>query len=280
VRERALPSSRALDLAVTTLVLNQARYLREWIEFHRLMGVQLFVIFDHGSTDGTQRLLREYIACGTVVLIDAPRSFAGICGRDAPRPAQHFQAPCQTHVFNVALGLLRGRTAWMGNFDVDEFLWTPEGAPLPNLTAFLRQHAAYQHVDLVGVVYGTGNLTHPPTRPVIQALTHRTSNPREQVHDLSRKMLYQPARTWWVGVHSAVCWLCPSLTVEPLDPALRYNHYRWKSREEQAHKAVLNGNPAIAYDPATEAQWNAVRDTEILYVLPALLPRLAGEIQC
>ena len=47
---------------MATLLLNQARYLREWIEFHRLMGVQLFLIFDHGSTDGTQRLLQEYVA--------------------------------------------------------------------------------------------------------------------------------------------------------------------------------------------------------------------------
>ncbi len=42
-----------LTLAVTTLVLNQGKYLCEWIEIQKLMGFQLFIIFDDNSTDNT-----------------------------------------------------------------------------------------------------------------------------------------------------------------------------------------------------------------------------------
>jgi hypothetical protein len=270
-----------LDLAVTTLVLNQGRYLREWIEFHRIMGFQFFLIFDHGSSDNTRQVLQEYIACGIVLLIDAVKSFK-VCGT-MTRSARHVQSPCQNYVFNSALGLFRDKVAWLGNFDVDEFMWTPRDAVL-NLTTLLhsyKQH--YQHVHVVGVVYGTNNLTQPTSLPVIQAFTNRTQiDPGVSDHgpDYARKMLYQPSQTWWVGVHSAVCWLCTALMLQPLAPELRFNHYQWKSREEQVQKAVLNGNPVIAYDSRTEAHWNAVKDEDITYVLPALLPRLQGQVQC
>jgi hypothetical protein len=44
-------------LGVCTSVLNEAKHLAEWIEFQVLIGAELVVIFDDGSTDGTQDII-------------------------------------------------------------------------------------------------------------------------------------------------------------------------------------------------------------------------------
>ena len=99
----------ATPFAVATLVLNQGRYLREWIEFHSLMGVGLFVIFDDNSTDATASVVRKYVEAGTVHLVHAKASFDECVGH---RSTSHFQGPCQTAVFNFALSQLRGKVVW------------------------------------------------------------------------------------------------------------------------------------------------------------------------
>lgn len=54
------------NLAFIACVYNESRYIEEWIEYHRLVGVEKFYIFDNGSTDNTRELLQKYIDSGVV----------------------------------------------------------------------------------------------------------------------------------------------------------------------------------------------------------------------
>lgn len=51
---------------VVTLFRNEGPYLVEWIEYHRLVGVDRFWLYDNGSTDDGPRRLQPYIAKGVV----------------------------------------------------------------------------------------------------------------------------------------------------------------------------------------------------------------------
>lgn len=53
-------------LSFVACVYNESRYIEEWIEYHRLVGVEKFYIFDNGSTDNTRELLQKYIDKGIV----------------------------------------------------------------------------------------------------------------------------------------------------------------------------------------------------------------------
>ena len=58
VREalRRAVASRSEDyLAACTIYRDAAEYLPEWIEFHRLMGVERFFLYDNGSADDHER---------------------------------------------------------------------------------------------------------------------------------------------------------------------------------------------------------------------------------
>jgi GT2 family glycosyltransferase len=57
-------------------MLDEARDLREWIEFHRLQGVERFYLYDNGSTDDTEEVVRPYVEEGIAELVPWPHAGA------------------------------------------------------------------------------------------------------------------------------------------------------------------------------------------------------------
>ena len=50
-------------------VYNEAAWLREWLEFHRMQGVERFLVYDDQSTDDLGAVLAPYVATGLVEVI-------------------------------------------------------------------------------------------------------------------------------------------------------------------------------------------------------------------
>src|SRR5271165_4385432 len=60
------------DLAICAIFQNEAPYLKEWIEFHKLVGVQHFYLYNNLSTDDYITVLAPYIDTKEVDLVDWP----------------------------------------------------------------------------------------------------------------------------------------------------------------------------------------------------------------
>lgn len=54
------------EIGLVCISKNEAPYIREWIEFHRLVGVSKFYFYDNESDDDTPDVLAPYIADGIV----------------------------------------------------------------------------------------------------------------------------------------------------------------------------------------------------------------------
>ena len=78
-----MAKQRPFYLSLCVIVKNEARYLVEWIEFHRMVGVQRFHIYDNNSTDNITEVLAPYIKEGVVEYI--------------PWPGQKRQLPAYMH---------------------------------------------------------------------------------------------------------------------------------------------------------------------------------------
>lgn len=273
---RLIPEN--LTLAVATLVLNQGRYLKEWIDFHVLMGFQFFLIFDDGSTDDTFDVLAPYVQAHTVVIVHARPSFEMCSDRVRHTKKEHQQNDCQKTVFNYARSQLSSRSAWMANFDVDEFVWTPKGPGQLPLMLMDPSLSGYDRLDIMGLVFGTSNVSRPSPRPVLETYTHRVRPNLEDLHGpgFARKALFRPGRVRFVTVHDSWCIPFHSLEIRPLSPVLRLNHYQYKSRAEQHEKAFLNGNPGLHVNSEVEAAMNEVEDRDILDLLVQATPPVLG----
>ena len=68
-------------IAVCAIFKDEAPYLLEWIAFHKMIGVDLFVLYDNGSTDGGPELIRRSSFARNVTLIewsDRPGQMSGL----------------------------------------------------------------------------------------------------------------------------------------------------------------------------------------------------------
>ncbi len=69
------PSNKAkkkYGLAVCACFKNEAHYLQEWIEYHILIGVNHFYLFNNESEDDYQIILKKYMLQGLVTVTDFP----------------------------------------------------------------------------------------------------------------------------------------------------------------------------------------------------------------
>jgi len=59
-------------LSIAVIVKDEERHILEWIEYHRMIGVEHFYIYDNGGSKALEKMLLPYISNGIVDLIDYP----------------------------------------------------------------------------------------------------------------------------------------------------------------------------------------------------------------
>ena len=57
-----------LRIAACVRIKNEGIYIREWLEFHLMVGIEHFYIWDDSSTDATREELAPYVERGVVTL--------------------------------------------------------------------------------------------------------------------------------------------------------------------------------------------------------------------
>lgn len=213
-------------LAVCAIAKDEGCYFREWIEWHRKMGVEKFYIYDNESTDSTRDVLRPYIDSGLVEYVFFP-------GRK--RQLAAYDDCLERHRYDVR---------WLAFIDIDEFI-----VPLKDKTVneFLRRFETFPAVEVNWLVYGSNALTEKSSEPVMERFT-RHSQPG---HRLNRhvKSIVNPRRIYnMIGCHEAARIDGRSadphgrpVTVsfrdrEPQQDVIRINHYAVKSRQEFVEK--------------------------------------------
>jgi hypothetical protein len=57
-------------LSICAIFKDEAPYLAEWIEFHRHVGVERFLLYDNLSTDNGREVLEPWARTGIVTVSD------------------------------------------------------------------------------------------------------------------------------------------------------------------------------------------------------------------
>lgn len=135
------------DVALVAIFQDEASFLREWIEFHKQVGVQHFYLYNNNSTDNYQEVLSEYVKTGLVDLIEWPsvnNSWHNFCYKIQPNA--YWDAAQR------ALGVAK----WLVIIDTDEFLFPVQERTITNC---LKKHFK----NAVGVyvnwqLYGTSGV--------------------------------------------------------------------------------------------------------------------------
>jgi len=285
------------ELAVCAIARNEGRYLPEWIEFHKLVGVEHFYVYDNLSDDDTEAVLAPYVAAGVVTVVPWPLERQGQC-------------PAYMHCVST----FGADARWIAFIDCDEFLYAPAEGDLKDV---LREFEPYGGVHVNSVSYGTSGRESRPDGLVIESYLYRASHDsspplaaglrapdRDPADPASYypmnarvKSIVQPTRVlesrsphYWIyreGWHAVTENHVPhdaSITGDVSVTKLRLNHYWTKSVEEC--KAKFERGRADTPKGTEGRSWpgdfdlrnahlNDELDVEILAHLPALRRALA-----
>lgn len=101
---RVKPRSKKYKVAICAIFKNEALYLKEWIEYHKIVGVEHFYLYNNNSEDNYEAILAPYIQDGTVTLTQWPQNQA------------------QMQCYHDGIERFKDETEWLTFVDIDEFI--------------------------------------------------------------------------------------------------------------------------------------------------------------
>jgi len=250
-------------LSICAVMKNEGPYLQEWLEYHKMVGVEHFFLYDNGSTDETDSVLAPYIRNKDVTYHNWPTH------------------PIQLKAYMHCLRSYKKASFWIAFIDLDEFI-----VPVVNdtVSSLLHDFEQFGGLGINWVLYGTSG--------------HRAKPQGLQIENY----LYRAPDTWHSHAHIKTI-LNPRKTRSPKDPhsfrycpdtyavdengkkisgsltkhisisKIRINHYFTRSIEE-SRKKWERGNPDSKYKrPWSDFERlnkNDVYDASMLKFIPHL----------
>lgn len=97
-------SKKKYSVSICAIFRDEGRYLEEWIEYHRIIGIEHFYLYNNFSKDNYKDILDPYIQEGIVTLTDW----------EIPQGQMKAYADC--------VEKYSSETNWIGFIDLDEFV--------------------------------------------------------------------------------------------------------------------------------------------------------------
>jgi hypothetical protein len=145
------------NISVGAVFQDEGPYLKEWIEYYKLLGVDHFYLYNNHSSDEFRSVLEPYIANGDVDLIEW----------DLPANNLDEYFIMQNSSIADVVRLAKETSNWLAIIDIDEFI-----VPLKskNLKDFLKKYEATGNVGGVcipWVFFGTSHVKKIPSNKLM-----------------------------------------------------------------------------------------------------------------
>lgn len=95
------------NLSAVVIIKDEGNYLKEWLDYYKLLGFEKIYVFDNESDDNTLRLLQPFIKEKYV-------SYHLIKGKAR-----------QMDAYNIAINISRKESKYLAIIDADEFIFLP-----------------------------------------------------------------------------------------------------------------------------------------------------------
>lgn len=253
-------------LSICAIMKNEGPYLLEWLEFHQLVGVERFYLYNNKSTDNTVELISPYVDRGIVVLKKWPLNKGQ-----------------QIRAYIHCLKKYRTESEWMAFLDLDEFLFPTEK---DNLQDVLAEFIDYPGVGVNWLNFGPSGHEKKPEGLQMENYIRRSEASYEGNKHI--KSIVRPEKVIAPINPHEFSYIDGLLAVtenfQEIDgfmtethsvEKLRINHYTTRSKEE-SRKKMMRGRPTTqkkrtwAYFKKRHEIYDLVEDLTIQRFLPQL----------
>jgi len=238
-------------LTIVCIIKNEANYIKEWIAYYKLMGVDHIYLFNNGSTDNIKEVLQPKVDEGYVTFID----FKG--------------ANAQLPVYRMAAKYLKKQCRWLAYIDADEFILPTQ----KTLVEYLQEKENYPAIGINWIVYGPGGHEKKPEGLVTENYW-KTFEDKNNLLNLRIKSIVNPDKVYDVSSphfcimkNSEYCvdedgeeittkWMYvsgsgPAFTGENKSKNIRINHY-WTKSEQELKEKCNRGYASGGFNPDYE----------------------------
>lgn len=122
------------NVSICAIFKNEASYLKEWIEFNHIVGIDHFYMYNNNSEDNYLEILQPYIDSGLVTLVEWPYNQK------------------QMESYKDCIDKFSKETKWIGFIDIDEFI-IPKSTD--NVYDFLKDFEKRGSVNIYWRLFGT-----------------------------------------------------------------------------------------------------------------------------
>lgn len=174
------------EVSICSCFKNEAPFLKEWIEYHRLIGFDHFYLYNNNSTDNYREVLTPYIEDGIVTLKD----FTIV--------------PVQVPAYHDFYVHHRQETKWVALIDLDEFFCLFRDT---NIKSWISRFSKYPVVCTYWKFFNSsGLLEHDFSKLVMEQYILSSEkyinigkcfiNTRFQIDPFERSMIHFPTVLW------------------------------------------------------------------------------------
>lgn len=148
VINRVNPFQKKYPVVLVSIFKNEAKYMKEWIEYYKLIGIDHFYLYNNNSEDNYFETLKEYIEEGNVTLIEWP------------------QIPGQLPAYKNWYENYRKDCGYAAFVDLDELICPVYDS---DIKKWLNHYKKYPVIKMDWVMFGTSSqLTHDSDRLLIE----------------------------------------------------------------------------------------------------------------
>jgi hypothetical protein len=219
-------------LVFATNFKNENCYLAEWLNYHILVGVEHFYLYDQDGSEESRVILEPYEKAGKVTR----HTWTQFDGTRYDGPTRSYQFNKNHLAFSHCARNYRSDSAWMMKIDVDEFLYPPKGhdSLLPYLKSLDYEKVKGLHIGRFN--FGDNNHRTKPAGSVLESYIRREAEPSNHKDlanctFLSNNRLCNSAH-WW---HYRQLKMGKLIKANDVD-GIRINHYYTKSLEEYINR--------------------------------------------
>ena len=256
-------------LSVACISKDEAPYIKEWIEYHKIVGVERFYFYDNESSDNTKEVLKPYIDSGEVI-------YKYVEGKLMQVPS-----------YQDAILMARGQTRWLALIDLDEFIVPIEKNSVPE---FLKDFEQYPGIGINSLIFDYNGHRVPPKENgglVTANYVRVPKNPDDPCNKICIKSIVNPMEVVSLnnphifqfrnyGTVTENCELTGSLTKHYSASKIRINHYIARSAEDVENKQKKGSAATRRYVNYKPRELNILKDIETRYdyEIKKFLPKL------
>lgn len=268
--------NKPVYLSICSIFKDEAPYLKEWIEYHLLAGVERFYLYDNDSTDNPLEILQPYIDKGVVIYHKIPGSEK------------------QYIAYRDAIYKYKKQTYWMAIIDLDEFIVPVEK---DDIKEFLKDYEKYPGVVINWELFDSNGHKTKPNCCIIEAYTRILKSVQDPKFRIHIKSIIRPVKVESVisahfalfrhkeepvyanfvklprGMRGVIFNYNESMS------KIKINHYYTKSEEEYLKRCSRNWPNMNEKRPIIKSLINFIDETEEDLTIQKYLPKLKERLK-